>query len=165
MLFALAVTQLSGQPGLLEGLKYIEYAKHLARRGRWARVLKCRALIGQKLFTPLTRRLLWLKGRIILIVTETSELRDATKCVPGEQQCVQVYLTVKMRTEYKKRVRVGRSVLAHQGAPNFWCLVDTEKYKDECTAIMKIGCLFGSTYLCESASLTWKWNIVQKCEK
>jgi len=40
---------------------------------------------------------------------------------------------------------------AHQDAPNFWCLVDTEKYKGVCTAAMKVACLFGSTYLCESA--------------
>ena len=40
---------------------------------------------------------------------------------------------------------------AHQDAPNFWCLVDTEKYKGVCTAAMKVACLFGSTYICESA--------------
>lgn len=40
---------------------------------------------------------------------------------------------------------------AYQGDPNFWCLVDTEKYKGVCTAAMKVTCLFGSTYLCESA--------------
>ena len=40
---------------------------------------------------------------------------------------------------------------AHQAAPNFWCLVDTEKYSGVCTAAMKVASLFGSTYLCESA--------------
>ena len=40
---------------------------------------------------------------------------------------------------------------AHQSAPNFWCLVDKEKYSGECTAAMKIASFFGSTYLCESA--------------
>ncbi|CAI5682820.1 unnamed protein product [Oreochromis niloticus] len=40
---------------------------------------------------------------------------------------------------------------AYQGAPNFWCLVDTEKYSGVCTAAMKVASLFGSTYLCESA--------------
>ncbi|XP_070400503.1 general transcription factor II-I repeat domain-containing protein 2-like [Nothobranchius furzeri] len=40
---------------------------------------------------------------------------------------------------------------AHQSEPNFWCLVDTEKYKGVCTAAMKVACMFGSTYLCESA--------------
>uniref|UniRef100_A0A3B3HZV5 Uncharacterized protein n=1 Tax=Oryzias latipes TaxID=8090 RepID=A0A3B3HZV5_ORYLA len=40
---------------------------------------------------------------------------------------------------------------AHQSAPNFWCLVDQEKYSGVCTAAMKIACFFGSTYLCESA--------------
>ena len=36
---------------------------------------------------------------------------------------------------------------AHQDAPNFWCLVDTEKYKVVSTAAMKVASLFGSTYL------------------
>ncbi|KAM9332685.1 uncharacterized protein KZ484_017796 [Pholidichthys leucotaenia] len=40
---------------------------------------------------------------------------------------------------------------AYQAAPNFWCLVDTEKYNGVCTAAMKVTSLFGSTYLCESA--------------
>lgn len=40
---------------------------------------------------------------------------------------------------------------AYQAAPNFWCLVDTEKYSGVCTAAMKVASLFGSTYLCESA--------------
>ena len=40
---------------------------------------------------------------------------------------------------------------AHQSAPNFWCLVDNEKYSGVCTAAMKIASFFGSTYLCESA--------------
>lgn len=40
---------------------------------------------------------------------------------------------------------------AHQSASNFWCLLDTEKYSGICTAAMKVTCLFGSTYLCESA--------------
>lgn len=40
---------------------------------------------------------------------------------------------------------------AHQGAPNFWYLVDTEKHKDVWTAAMKAACLFGSTHPCESA--------------
>ena len=40
---------------------------------------------------------------------------------------------------------------AHQSAPNFWCLVDKEKYSGVCTAAMKIASFFGSTYLCESA--------------
>ena len=40
---------------------------------------------------------------------------------------------------------------AYQAAPNFWCLVDTEKYSGVCTAAMKVTSLFGSTYLCESA--------------
>lgn len=40
---------------------------------------------------------------------------------------------------------------AHQSAPNFWCLVDKEKYSCVSTAAMKIACFFGSTYLCESA--------------
>ncbi|KAK2841713.1 hypothetical protein Q5P01_011913 [Channa striata] len=41
--------------------------------------------------------------------------------------------------------------LAYQGAPNFWGLVDTEKYSGVCTAALKVVSLFGSTYLCESA--------------
>ena len=40
---------------------------------------------------------------------------------------------------------------AHHSAPNFWCLVDKEKYSGVCTAAMKIASFFGSTYLCESA--------------
>ena len=40
---------------------------------------------------------------------------------------------------------------AHQAAPNFWSLVDTEKYSGVSTAAMKVASLFGSTYLCESA--------------
>ena len=40
---------------------------------------------------------------------------------------------------------------AYQAAPNFWRLVDTEKYSGVCTAAMKVASLFGSTYLCESA--------------
>ncbi|XP_070408070.1 general transcription factor II-I repeat domain-containing protein 2-like [Nothobranchius furzeri] len=40
---------------------------------------------------------------------------------------------------------------AHQSEPNLWCLVDTEKSKGVCTAAMKVACMFGSTYLCESA--------------
>lgn len=40
---------------------------------------------------------------------------------------------------------------AYQAAPNFWCLVDTEKYSGVCTAAMKVASLFGSTNLCESA--------------
>ena len=40
---------------------------------------------------------------------------------------------------------------AHQSAPNFWCLVDREKYSGVCTAAMKIASFFGSTYRCESA--------------
>uniref|UniRef100_A0A1A7ZIQ2 Uncharacterized protein n=1 Tax=Nothobranchius furzeri TaxID=105023 RepID=A0A1A7ZIQ2_NOTFU len=40
---------------------------------------------------------------------------------------------------------------ANQSESNFWCLVDTEKYKGVCTAAMKVACMFGSTYLCESA--------------
>uniref|UniRef100_A0A1A8L2L2 Uncharacterized protein n=1 Tax=Nothobranchius pienaari TaxID=704102 RepID=A0A1A8L2L2_9TELE len=40
---------------------------------------------------------------------------------------------------------------SHQSEPNFWCLEDTEKYKGVCTAAMKVACMFGSTYLCESA--------------
>uniref|UniRef100_A0A8C6L134 DUF4371 domain-containing protein n=1 Tax=Nothobranchius furzeri TaxID=105023 RepID=A0A8C6L134_NOTFU len=40
---------------------------------------------------------------------------------------------------------------AHQSEPNFWCLVDTEKYKGVCTAAMKVASMFCSTYLCESA--------------
>ncbi len=40
---------------------------------------------------------------------------------------------------------------AHLSNPNFWNLVDMEKYKSICTAAMKVACLFGSTYLCESA--------------
>lgn len=40
---------------------------------------------------------------------------------------------------------------AHQGAPNFWGLVDTEKYRGVCTAALKVASLLGSTYLCESA--------------
>ena len=28
---------------------------------------------------------------------------------------------------------------AHQSAPNFWCLVDKEKYSGVCTAAMKIA--------------------------
>ncbi|KAM9726312.1 general transcription factor II-I repeat domain-containing protein 2B-like [Menidia menidia] len=40
---------------------------------------------------------------------------------------------------------------AYQADPNFWCLVDTEKYSGVCTAAMKVASLFGSTYLCESA--------------
>ncbi|KAK0146900.1 SCAN domain-containing protein 3 [Merluccius polli] len=40
---------------------------------------------------------------------------------------------------------------AHQGSPHFWCLVDSEKYKGLHTAALKTACLFGSTYLCESA--------------
>lgn len=39
----------------------------------------------------------------------------------------------------------------YQTAPNFWSLVDTEKYSGVCTAAMKVASLFGSTYLCESA--------------
>lgn len=34
---------------------------------------------------------------------------------------------------------------------NFWCLVDTEKYRGVCTAAMTFACLFGSTFFCESA--------------
>ena len=40
---------------------------------------------------------------------------------------------------------------AHQAAPNFWSLVDTEKYSGVSTAAMKVASLFGSTYLCEWA--------------
>ena len=40
---------------------------------------------------------------------------------------------------------------AHQSAPNFWCLVDKEKYSGVSTAAMKIASFFGSTYLYESA--------------
>lgn len=40
---------------------------------------------------------------------------------------------------------------AHQGATEFWKLVDPEKYVNISTAAMKVACLFGSTYLCESA--------------
>ena len=40
---------------------------------------------------------------------------------------------------------------AFQAAPNVWCLVDTKKYSDVCTSAMKVGSLFGSIYLCESA--------------
>ena len=59
--------------------------------------LKCSALIGRKLFTPL------LSGRINVIdvdciESETGEMRDATKCVAREQRIVQAYLRVKMRT-------------------------------------------------------------------
>lgn len=32
-------------------------------------------------------------------------------------------------------------------SPNFWSLVDTEKYSGVCTAAMKVASLFGSTYL------------------
>ena len=39
---------------------------------------------------------------------------------------------------------------AHLSNPNFWNLVDMEKYKTICTAAKKVACLFGSTYLCES---------------
>ena len=31
---------------------------------------------------------------------------------------------------------------AYQAAPNFWCLVDTEKYSGVCTAAMKVASLF-----------------------
>lgn len=40
---------------------------------------------------------------------------------------------------------------AHQDAPNFCSLVDTETYKGVYTAAMKVACFFGSTHLCESA--------------
>lgn len=40
---------------------------------------------------------------------------------------------------------------AYQAAPNFWCLVDTQKNSGVCTAAMKVASLFGLTYLCESA--------------
>ncbi|CAL9703583.1 unnamed protein product [Knipowitschia caucasica] len=39
----------------------------------------------------------------------------------------------------------------HLSSPNFWNLVDMEKYRSICTAALKVACLFGSTYLCESA--------------
>ncbi|KAG8009282.1 hypothetical protein GBF38_017404 [Nibea albiflora] len=38
---------------------------------------------------------------------------------------------------------------AYQATPNFWCLVDTEKYSG--AAAIEVASLFGSTYLCESA--------------
>ncbi|RXM96099.1 General transcription factor II-I repeat domain-containing protein 2A [Acipenser ruthenus] len=34
---------------------------------------------------------------------------------------------------------------------DFWTLVDKDKYRNLCTAAMKVESLFGSTYLCESA--------------
>lgn len=38
----------------------------------------------------------------------------------------------------------------HQGAPNVWCLVDTENFKGVCTVAMKVACLFGLLCLSES---------------
>nr|XP_039247528.1 general transcription factor II-I repeat domain-containing protein 2B-like [Styela clava] len=40
---------------------------------------------------------------------------------------------------------------AYQGVPNFWGLVDTEKYSGICTSALKVASMFGTTYLCESA--------------
>ena len=48
---------------------------------------------------------------------------------------------------------------AHQSAPNFWCLVDKEKYSGVCTAAMKIASFFGSTYLCKSP---FQYELYQK---
>jgi len=40
---------------------------------------------------------------------------------------------------------------AHQMDKDFWKLLDPEKFKNIQTAALKLSCLFGSTYRCESA--------------
>ena len=84
------------------------------RRGRWARVLKCSALTGQKLFTPVTRRLLWLSSRINFIDLNLHRNWNGrtVKCTKMRaRRAVQAYLRIKMRTQYAKCVQVGRSVI------------------------------------------------------
>lgn len=73
-------------------------------------------------------------------VTSTAEKLSTTFNVDAGQVEMQI-LTIQNDLHLK----------AHLGNRNLWNLLDTEKYKIVCTAAMKVGCLFGSTYLCESA--------------